>query len=186
MKKVLVIVDCQNDFITGSLANEEAQKKVPNIVKKINEFDGDCIILTRDTHDEDYLATKEGEKLPVVHCVKDTWGWEIEKSVANAFTERINDGTKVVGTIVDKPTFGSFDLIRSVDFILDAYGDNDIEICGFCTDICVVSNALLLKAALYNKANITVDAACSAGVTIDSHNAALTTMSMCQINIVNE
>jgi len=186
MGKILVIVDCQNGFITGSLASEEAQKKVPNIVKKIKDFEDGIIILTRDTHSEDYLNTKEGKKLPVVHCVKNTWDWEIEDSVAEAFTERIDDETSVVGTIVDKPTFGTFEIIDYIKYALNAYGDTEIEICGFCTDICVVSNAMILKAAFYEKANITVDASCCAGVTPETHNAALTTMKMCQINVINE
>lgn len=186
MSKILVIVDCQNDFITGSLANEEAQKKVPSIVKKIKEFDGDCIILTRDTHSEEYLETKEGGKLPVVHCVKDTWGWEIEDSVATALNERLCDDTKVVVNIIDKPTFGSLNLINAVDFVLDAYGDNDIELCGFVSSICVISNAILLKSAFYEKAFITVDASCIAGLSEDNNKAAIEVMKSCQINVVNE
>lgn len=185
MAKVLIIVDCQNDFITGSLANEEAQKKVPNIVKKIEEFDGEYIFVTRDTHGEDYLCTKEGESLPVKHCIGDTWGWEIESHVQEALEE----ADVIRGKIVkyrNKPTFGSFTLLSDIDFILNAYGDNDIEVCGFCTDICVVSNALLLKACFYDIVNITVDASCCAGVTIESHMAALITMKMNQINIANE
>jgi len=184
-KKILVVIDCQNDFITGSLASEEAQKKVPNIVKKIKEFDGDYIFMTRDTHHKNYLLTREGKNLTVAHCIKDTWGWEIEDSVAEAFTERIGDSTNVVGSIIDKPTFGSCKLAAEICDIVGI--DNvEIEFCGFCTDICVVSNALLVKATVFETADIKVDASCCAGVTVESHNAALTTMKMCQINVINE
>ena len=181
-KKILVVIDVQNDFITGSLRNEEAIKKVPNIVKKIREFNGDLIFVTQDTHPEDYLETKEGQKLPVTHCVKDTEGWNIESNVKAA----LDDATlrNIPVTYFNKPTFGSVELF---DF-LDCFDDRecDVEFVGYCTDICVVSNALLAKAALYEKSEITVDAACCAGVTPETHKAALTTMKMCQINIINE
>ena len=185
--KALVIIDCQNDFITGALANPEAQRKVPNIVKKIDEFDGGIIFYTRDTHDNTYLNSNEGKKLPVVHCIKGTEGWDIQKDVAHAIVGAASRGIEV--RKIEKPTFGSEHLARSLGTLCfgEDGGENaEIEICGFCTDICVVSNALMIKAATYDCAEITVDGACCAGVTVDSHKAALTTMKMCQINVINE
>ena len=181
-KKFLVVVDVQNDFIDGSLRNEEAIKKVPNIVKKIKEFDGDFIFATMDTHPEHYLKTSEGEKLPVEHCIKGTEGWKINKDVKNALDE-----SKVPVIFIEKPTFGSYDLVRGIEKVFDHdVCGTDIEFVGFCTDICVVSNVLLVKAAFFETANISVDASCCAGVTPESHKAALETMQMCQINILNE
>lgn len=191
MEKILVVVDCQNDFITGSLRNEEAIKAVPNIVKKIRSFNNGTIYATMDTHSTDYLNTNEGKKLPVEHCIQGTKGWEIEDNIKAALDDAKLRGIKV--TYINKPTFGSSTLR---DFIVaDAkYYENyfsanekyDIEFIGFCTDICVVSNVLMVKAELYETANITVDASCCAGVTPESHNAALLTMKMCQINVINE
>ena len=183
MKKILVVIDCQNDFITGSLRNEDAIDTIPNLVKKIREFNGDAIFYTLDTHAENYLETKEGQKLPVTHCVKGTDGWYLEEHVACAISDAILKGIPV--TKIEKPTFGSFDLIEGVKKCT-LWDDIEIEIVGYCTDICVVSNALMLKAAFYENATITVDASCCAGVTPDSHNAALLTMKMCQINVKNE
>lgn len=180
-RKVLAVIDVQNDFITGSLRNEEAIKKVPNIVKKINEFDGDAIFYTMDTHPENYMETNEGKKLPVVHCVKGTEGWQIEDSVMDALTDADKRGIKVVR--VEKPTFGSYDLVDEIKHI-SLWADLDIEFVGFCTDICVVSNALLVKAAFYEKAKIAVVEDCCAGVTPETHEAALTTMKMCQIDVI--
>lgn len=180
-RKVLAVIDVQNDFITGSLRNEEAIKKVPNIVKKINEFDGDAIFYTMDTHPENYMETKEGKKLPVVHCVKGTEGWQIEDSVMDALTDADRRGIKVVR--VEKPTFGSYDLVEEIKRV-SLWADLDIEFVGFCTDICVVSNALLVKAAFYEKAKVAVVENCCAGVTPETHDAALTTMKMCQIDVI--
>ena len=187
-KKILVVVDVQNDFITGALSNEEAVKKVPNIVKKIRNFNGDCICVTLDTHSTDYLDTKEGNKLPVPHCQYATEGWELEPNVKAALED-----AKLRNILVfsfQKPTFGSLELIEQMAF---SYGKEyghleecDIEIVGFCTDICVVSNAMLIKTAFYEQAEITVDASCCAGVTKETHKAALETMKMCQINVINE
>ena len=182
MKRILVLIDVQNDFITGSLRNEEAIKTVPNIVEKVKNFEGDYIFLTQDTHSEDYMATKEGEKLPVVHCIDGTEGWEIEPSVAEEIDKKRQDDKIIVETLV-KPTFASFDLAREIAKIP---GELDIEFVGFCTDICVVSNALLVKGETYNRANIKVDASCCAGVTVETHNAALLTMKMCQIDVINQ
>jgi len=182
VKNCLVVIDCQNDFITGSLANEEAQKKVPNIVKKIREFNGEAIFATMDTHTEDYLNTREGKMLPVIHCVEGTDGWQIDPNIQAALKDAELRGIKV--KYIKKPTFGSHDLIITMSNYLVPNGAN-IEICGFCTDICVVSNALLIKEAFYETANISVDGKLCAGVTVDSHKAALTTMQMCQINVFN-
>lgn len=185
--KVLIIVDGQHDFTYGALRNEDAIKAIPNIVKKINEFDGDYILLTMDTHDENYLESNEGKMLPVVHCVKDTEGWKIEKEIQTAVcrAEGRNDKNRVI--YFEKPTFGSTVLADFLDLeLLEKYDHLDIEYVGFCTDICVVSNVLMDKAFLYDKADITVDASCCAGVTPEKHKAALETMKSCQINVINE
>lgn len=166
MKKTLIVIDMQNDFIDGSLGTVEAVKIVPNVRKKIEEYrlNGDEIIFTRDTHGEDYLSTPEGKKLPVVHCVKGTHGWQIA------------DGLDVSDAIhIDKPSFGYTHW--------DKFSFEKIELVGLCTDICVVSNALILK-ALFPNAEISVDSACCAGVTPETHNSALATMKMCQIDVV--
>ncbi|MBR3599333.1 MAG: cysteine hydrolase [Lachnospiraceae bacterium] len=166
----------QKDFVDGSLGTPEAVAIVPNVVKKINEFDGD-IFVTYDTHFDNYMNTGEGKKLPVPHCIKGTDGWKLDSNVAKAL-----QGKEY--TEVEKITFGSVDL---PDLIFKAAGDEDfsIELVGLCTDICVVSNTLILKAN-YPEKSITVDASCCAGVTPESHNAALTTMKMCQINVIGE
>lgn len=173
--KVLVVVDMQNDFITGSLGTPEAQAIVPNVKKKIEEAakNGDLIIYTRDTHFQDYLDTKEGEKLPVEHCLINSEGWNIPDEllppVGYTNTETI-----------EKFTFGSYFLLPN--YLNDVECD-EIELVGLCTDICVISNALLLKARFYNDKEISVDATCCAGVTPETHEAALKTMEMCQINV---
>lgn len=183
-KTVLCVIDVQNDFITGSLANEEAQKKVPNIVEKINSMtteNCECILVTCDSHEVNYLESMEGNKLPVEHCIARTEGWLIEKSVMEALMNASKRGIDV--KIFDKPTFGSRDMIDYIDdyiFIDDCV----FELLGFCTDICVVSNAILLKTLVYDNAEVSVIADCCAGVTPETHDAALKTMSMCQINII--
>lgn len=167
----LVVVDMQKDFIDGSLGTKEAEAIVDRVVKKIKYFEGD-VIYTRDTHGEDYLETSEGKKLPVPHCVKDTEGWQINPRVFAA-------GDGKCAAVIDKPTFGSEAL---VSFVKEKnYGK--ITVVGLCTDICVISNALLLKAALW-ETPIEVDAGCCAGVTSQSHERALEAMGMCQIEIV--
>ena len=180
-RKVLAVIDVQNDFITGSLRNEEAIKKVPNIVKKIRNFKGDAIFYTMDTHQENYMETNEGKKLPVVHCVKGTEGWEIEPNVKAALRDAELRNIKV--TCIEKPTFGSYDLVEEIKRV-SLWANLDIEFVGFCTDICVVSNALMVKAAFYDRATIKVVENCCAGVTPESHQAALTTMKMCQIDVI--
>ncbi len=173
MKKILIVIDMQNDFINGSLGTKEAVGIVDMVVNKIKCYPSDSIIATRDTHPANYLETQEGKHLPVEHCIKNTYGWELNSQVRD-----------VIGNakIIDKPTFGSTEL---VDFIKKQYIENDIEIelVGLCTDICVVSNALLLKAAM-PEVVIKVDSACCAGVTPETHSAAISTMKMCQIEII--
>ena len=173
MKKILVVVDMQKDFVDGALGSKEAVAIVPNVVKKIEEFDGE-IFVTYDTHFENYMDTNEGKNLPVPHCIKGTDGWELNKEVMDALNNKAY-------TTVEKITFGSVDLPELVG---KAAGDEEfsVELIGLCTDICVVSNALLLKAN-FPEMNILVDAACCAGVTVESHEAALTTMKMCQIEV---
>lgn len=170
MKKLLVIVDMQNDFIDGSLGSIEAQMIVPKVVEKIDSWDGD-IAFTLDTHFENYLHTNEGVHLPIEHCIFQTKGYELNSKVLNAIERTNNKVSKF-----SKLTFGSIALARW------AYQYDYIEIVGLCTDICVVSNALLIKA--YNhEAEIVVISDCCAGTTIDKHNAALEVMASCQINI---
>lgn len=173
MKKFLVVVDMQNDFIDGALGTPEAVTIVDKVVEKIGQYDRKYIIATRDTHESNYLETSEGKYLPVEHCIKGTHGWEIREEVALAMPEAM---------IVDKPTFGSTRLVRLLQSEYDNE-DIEIELVGLCTDICVVTNALLLKTALPD-VKITVDGSCCAGVTPESHRAALLTMKMCQIEVM--
>jgi nicotinamidase-related amidase len=170
MKKTLIVIDMQNDFISDALGTKEAQAIVPNVKKKIEEYKarGDVVLFTRDTHYDDYLETNEGKHLPVQHCIKDTPGWQISE-------ELDTEGCPCI----DKESFG----FRHWDMLGDDI--ESIELIGLCTDICVVSNALILKAT-YPEVNITVDASCCAGVTPESHKAALLTMKMCQINVIGE
>ncbi|MDE6923878.1 MAG: cysteine hydrolase [Acetatifactor sp.] len=166
MKKTLIVVDMQNDFIDGALGTKEAEAIVENVKKKIAQYRdaGDEIIFTRDTHQKDYLETNEGRHLPVEHCIEGTEGWKIA------------EGLEVPEAVyINKPGFG---YLNWKDYQLE-----EVEIVGLCTDICVVSNALIIK-ALYPEIEVSVDASCCAGVTPQSHEAALTTMKMCQITIV--
>ena len=174
MKQILVVVDMQKDFIDGALGSAEACAMVPAAVKKIEEFEGK-IFATFDTHFENYMDTAEGRKLPVPHCIKDTEGWKLNAGIAAALEGKD-------WTAVEKNTFGSIDL---PDLIKEYVGDEDLEIelIGLCTDICVVSNALLLKAN-FPEVPMSVDAACCAGVTPEKHEAALETMRSCQIDIL--
>ena len=176
MKHILIVVDIQKDFVDGALGTAEAVAMVGNAAKKIKEFNGE-IFVTYDTHFENYMETAEGCKLPVPHCIKGTEGWELDQNIARSLVGK--DFTKV-----EKLTFGSTELpdlvrkvVRNEDF--------DITLIGLCTDICVVSNALILKANFPEK-DIYVDAACCAGVTCETHKAALTTMKMCQINVIDQ
>lgn len=174
MKKILVVVDMQKDFVDGALGTAEAVQIVGNVVKKINSFDGE-IIVTYDTHFENYLNTSEGEKLPVEHCIKGTPGWNLDSDVQSALENRKY-------RTVEKLTFGSVELPAIVGEITKGE-EFSVELIGLCTDICVVSNALILKAS-YPEVSITVDSSCCAGVTPETHNSALTTMKMCQINVI--
>ena len=177
--KVLVVVDMQNDFITGSLGTPEAVAIVPNVNKKIEEAvqNGDMIFYTYDTHHGDYLETREGQKLPVEHCISGTDGWDVPRELKSPGYDKYRR--------VAKNTFGCYNLpgmIReTVDNMLQPI--TGIELVGLCTDICVVSNALLLKSYFYEECEISVDATCCAGVTPETHEAALKTMEMCQINV---
>lgn len=164
----------QKDFVDGALGTKEAVAIVDKVVTKIKDFDGD-IIATYDTHGENYMDTQEGKKLPVPHCIKQTEGWRLDKKIQAVLDEK-------GFTEVYKPTFGSVDLVE----IIRKYdvANTQIQLIGLCTDICVVSNALLLKAS-FPEMNISVDAACCAGVTPEKHLAALETMSSCQIEVLN-
>lgn len=174
MKKILVVVDIQNDFVDGALGSPEAVTIVDNAAKKIKDFDGE-IFVTYDTHFENYMDTLEGKKLPFPHCIKGTDGWQLNTKIADALKGKNYKS-------VEKLTFGSTEL---PNLVKESIGDNTAEITliGLCTDICVVSNALLLKANLLD-CEIFVDSSCCAGVTPDTHNAALETMRCCQINII--
>ena len=170
--KLLVVVDMQNDFIDGSLGTKEAQEIVPKVIEKIINFDG-IIVATMDTHEEDYLSTQEGKNLPVPHCIRGTEGWQIRKELdALRKTEPI-----------DKETFGSTDLAADLLALHEDEEIGSITLVGLCTDICVISNALLLKATL-PEVPIYVDAACCAGVTPESHENALKAMEACQIKVM--
>lgn len=166
--KYLIVVDMQNDFITGSLGSKLAEEIVVNVVEKVKNFDGK-VIFTRDTHFVDYMKTQEGKNLPVEHCIKDTDGWQI-----------CNELMPYVNEVVDKIAFGSIDLPK----ILLDYGEEieKIELCGLCTDICVISNAIILKSA-FPEVKIAVDSNCCAGVSVESHNIALNAMKAVQIEI---
>ncbi len=174
MKKILVVVDMQNDFVDGSLGSKQAEAIVPAAAKKIKSFDGD-IFVTLDTHFENYLETAEGKKLPVEHCIKGTSGWELNEKIKSALADK-------EFTTVEKNTFGSTELPKLVKKAAGK-GELSIELIGLCTDICVVSNTLLLKAS-FPEAEICVDSSCCAGVTPEKHEAALETMRSCQIDIV--
>lgn len=174
--KVLIVVDMQNDFIDGTLGTKEAQAIVPNVVKKIEEYNENKypIIFTRDTHYRNYLFTQEGIKLPVEHCIYGTEGWNIKEGleIANC-------------CYVNKDSFGWINWERTIGGISPTSDIDEIELVGLCTDICVISNAMILKAA-FPEIPIIVDASCCAGVTPESHKNALEAMKMCQINIIND
>jgi len=173
MRSILVVVDMQNDFIDGSLGTKEAAEIVKNVVDEIGKYQTEDIFATRDTHSPNYLKTQEGKKLPVVHCVRGTDGWEIHEKVKEALKS---------AKIIDKPTFASKELAEQIA-ALAVKEEIEVTLIGLCTDICVVSNALLLKAYL-PEISIRVIASCCAGVTPESHLAALTTMKMCQVEVI--
>ena len=173
MQNILIVVDMQNDFIDGALGTKEAEAIVPKVREKIQQFDG-TVLFTRDTHGENYLQTQEGRNLPVPHCIKGTEGWEIQFEL---------DALRKTQPI-DKVTFGSAELGFMLSEMNAEEPIGSITLVGLCTDICVVSNALLLKAAM-PEVRISVDAACCAGVTPEKHLAALEVMRSCQIRVVN-
>ena len=168
--KFLIVVDMQVDFTTGSLGSPHAAAIIPHVVEKVKAFDGK-VIFTRDTHGENYLQTQEGTKLPVVHCIKDTDGWQICEEL-RPFAD----------TVIDKETFGSMDLPH----VLRQMGEpiDSITLCGLCTDICVISNAMIVKAA-FPEVPVSVDATCCAGVTEESHRTALDAMRAVQITVTD-
>ena len=170
-KNVLVVVDIQKDFIDGALGTSEAVQIGDNVAEMIKGFDGE-VVFTRDTHFDNYLETKEGKKLPVPHCIKGSDGWQIDKKLeALRLDER---------KIFDKPTFGSVEL---ADYLKSLTSIECVTVIGLCTDICVISNALLIKANL-PEVTIRVVERCCAGVTPESHKNALEAMTMCQIEVV--
>lgn len=174
MQDILIVVDMQNDFIDGALGTPEAAAIVPKVAEKIKNFSGK-IIFTRDTHEENYLDTQEGKKLPVKHCIRNTKGWQISPQLAEFCREQP----------VDKETFGSVELGSLLQTANQENPIASITLIGLCTDICVISNALLVKAFL-PEIPVVVDASCCAGVTPESHRNALNAMKTCQIEIVNE
>ncbi|WP_102341741.1 cysteine hydrolase family protein [Galactobacillus timonensis] len=172
MRKILVVVDMQRDFIDGSLGTKEAQSIVEAVKEKIRTYEPENVVATRDTHPENYLKTYEGRHLPVEHCIEGTDGWQLYPGIDELLSGCV---------IFDKPTFGSVKLAEYLKK-LNAASPIEVEIVGLCTDICVISNALLIKAYL-PEVNISLDPKCCAGVTPESHEAALTTMRSCQIQI---
>ena len=198
--KILIVIDMQNDFLQGALRNEEAIKIIPAVIQRIKEYQAEnkLIIATRDTHEKDYLSTQEGKKLPVEHCIRYSNGWRINEQIEEALGEiYIYDSQSFPGremqglenaqtfTIVfDKPTFGSVELAAYLRKCYDKVQDKmEFELVGVCTDICVISNAMLIKAALPNARGVVNSALC-AGVTVESHETALKAMSACQIEII--
>lgn len=174
MQNILIVVDMQNDFIDGALGTAEAVAIVSGVAEKIKSFSGP-VIFTRDTHPENYLSTQEGRRLPVEHCIKGTVGWQIRPELEALRTS----------PAVDKPTFGSTALMEMLVSMDALESIASVTLVGLCTDICVISNAMLIKAAL-PEVTVIVDASCCAGVTPASHKNALEAMKMCQIDVVNE
>lgn len=171
---VLVVIDMQNDFIDGALGTKEAVEIVPRVAEKIREFDGK-VLATRDTHGENYLDTQEGKNLPVKHCIRGTKGWELRPEI----------GALIGEEPVDKVTFGSTELGERLAAYQEEEAIESVTLVGLCTDICVISNAMIIKARL-PEVPVIVDALCCAGVTPESHSQALAAMKVCQIAVVNE
>lgn len=185
MKKITVVIDMQNDFLIGSLENSLAESIVPSVLDEIKN--ADYVVYTRDTHGDNYLETQEGRNLPIPHCVKGTWGWEIvdELNPQTLVSNKVMSGKKWY--IMDKPTFGYVNIWNGIvgnfpDLILNNEGV-EVTFCGTCTDICVVSNALIVK-SLYPEVVVNVNADACAGLTPEKHKAALDVMASCQINII--
>lgn len=180
MRKLLILVDLQNDFITGPLGTLEAQSIIPKVTRKIETWDGD-ILTTKDIHNKNYLETQEGQNLPVPHCIVGTKGRNIDPDIQNA----LNNSYRYKG-VINKDAFGSTELPQYIryDFSDSAYYE-EIHICGVCTGICVLSNAIILK-SFFPEVKIIVDASCCACVTPESHKTALEAMKLCQIKVENE
>ena len=173
--KYLIVVDMQKDFVTGTLGSAEARAIVPAVVEKLDSFDG-TILFTKDTHHADYLTTQEGKNLPVEHCIEGSEGWELIPEL-----QRFADA-RGIGCVYKKEAFGSVALAEALQAENEKKPISSIELIGVCTDICVVSNALLIKAYL-PEVPVLVNAACCAGVTPEKHEAALETMRSCQITV---
>ncbi len=174
MSSILVVVDMQNDFVTGVLGTKEAVSIVPNVVEKIKSYKGK-IIYTRDTHNKWYMETQEGKNLPIEHCIEHTNGWEL-------IPELIGLQEEMESQVFNKPTFGSTNLAEYLKGLSSVETIEEIELIGVCTDICVISNAMLIKAFL-PEVKIAVDESCCAGVTPEGHKNALQSMRTCQIEI---
>jgi nicotinamidase-related amidase len=184
--KILLVVDVQNDFVSGTLANPKAQACIPKIKEKIQQRieEGWTVMFTQDTHQEDYMESMEGKYLPRLHCIQNTWGWELVDELKEFWQTRCR---------ITKPRFGNTDLYGDIlrnmsnDWRSSKDPVTEIELIGFCTDICVISNALILKAdVIGEKTAISCDASCCAGTSIEAHNAALKVMQSCQVEVINE
>ncbi len=175
MRKILLVIDMQNDFIDAALGSREAEAIVDAVKEKIRSYPAENVIATMDTHGENYMDTQEGRNLPVMHCIRGTHGWQLQADIAELLKH---------AKIYEKPSFGSMELAEELKKLSEKE-EIELELVGLCTDICVVSNALLLKAAM-PEVRISVDAACCAGVTAEKHRAALETMRSCQIHVVND
>lgn len=174
MNNILVVVDMQNDFIDGALGTKEAVAIVPKVLEKIRSFEGK-IYFTRDTHDENYMQSREGKHLPVPHCIKDSYGWQIRAELDELRRAEA----------IDKPCFGSMELAELLIEENKKQAIDSVCFIGLCTDICVISNAMIVKSAL-PEIDVIVDSACCAGVTPQSHLNALEAMKMCQIEVINQ
>lgn len=170
MRKVIVVIDMQNDFIDGALGTKEAQVMLPHLVAKLEREKDALLIFTQDTHSKNYMETQEGRNLPVLHCIKPEKGWEIAPS--------LQPFVKKAAAVIEKPAFGSLELPKAVAKLQP----DEVELVGLCTDICVISNAMILKTA-FPELPVAVDASCCAGVTPASHDNALQAMKMCQVDI---
>lgn len=170
MRKVIVVIDMQNDFIDGALGTKEAQVMLPHLVAKLEREKDALLIFTQDTHSKNYMETQEGRNLPVPHCIKPEKGWEIAPS--------LQPFVKKAAAVIEKPAFGSLELPKAVAKLQP----DEVELVGLCTDICVISNAMILKAA-FPELPVAVDASCCAGVTPASHDNTLQAMKMCQVDI---
>ncbi len=194
--KIIVVVDMQNDFVTGCLGSSEAQAIVPVMVERLKEYDSseNLVFFTKDTHYDNYMDTQEGKNLPVPHCIEGTPGWSIVKDISSYvdYGSRFctYSAADVIKSRVLKNTFGSTQLAEIIEDIVadgseDTYTVDEVIFMGVCTDICVISNVMLIKAHC-PELLVTVDASCCAGVTPESHKNALAAMKMCQVNVINE